>query len=65
MKKNNVFMLVLLVVLSVVLAACGTSEEKSSGSDGEKGYSKLLVGTEATFTPFSIDMICAKTFQQL
>jgi glutamine transport system substrate-binding protein len=52
MKKNNWFMLVLLVVLSVVLAACGASEDSSSGADGEQGYSKLLVGTEATFAPF-------------
>ena len=49
MKKNNVFMFVLLVVLSVVLAACGSSEENASG---DKNYSKLLIGTEATFAPF-------------
>ena len=51
MKKNNWFMLVLLVVISVVLAACG-SEDDSSSADGKKGYSKLKVGTEATFAPF-------------
>lgn len=49
MKKNKVFMFVLLVVLSVVLAACGSSEENASD---DKGYSKLLIGTEATFAPF-------------
>ncbi|AWE09315.1 basic amino acid ABC transporter substrate-binding protein [Lysinibacillus sp. 2017] len=52
MKKNNVFMLMLVLALSVVLAACGTSEDNTSGAEGDKGFSKLSVGTEATFAPF-------------
>ena len=51
-KKKNVFTLMLVLALSIVLAACGTSDDNSSGTEGDKGYSKLLVGTEATFAPF-------------
>lgn len=49
--KKTSFMMMLLLAFSIVLAACG-SEDSSSGTDGDKGYSKLLVGTEATFAPF-------------
>ena len=49
--KKTGFMMMLLLAFSIVLAACG-SEDSSSGTEGDKGYSKLLVGTEATFAPF-------------
>ena len=49
--KKTGFMMMLLLAFSIVLAACG-SEDSSSGAEGDKGYSKLLVGTEATFAPF-------------
>ncbi|MEK4627296.1 MAG: basic amino acid ABC transporter substrate-binding protein [Solibacillus sp.] len=52
MKKNNALMMMFVLVLSIVLAACGTSDDSSSGAEGENGYTKLLVGTEATFAPF-------------
>ncbi|MHC0038974.1 MetQ/NlpA family ABC transporter substrate-binding protein [Pseudoneobacillus sp. C159] len=38
------FSLVLMLVLSVALAACGTSEEKSEGKNGTAGTKKLVVG---------------------
>ena len=49
--KKTGFMMMLLLAFSIVLAACG-SDDSSSGTEGDKGYSKLLVGTEATFAPF-------------
>jgi D-methionine transport system substrate-binding protein len=38
------FSLVLMLVLAVALAACGTSEDKSEGQGGDVGAKKLVVG---------------------
>ncbi|MGN7477943.1 basic amino acid ABC transporter substrate-binding protein [Solibacillus silvestris] len=51
-KTNKMLAAMLLIALSVVLAACGTADEKTSSSTGDNKYAKLLVGTEATFAPF-------------
>lgn len=51
-KNNKMFTMMLLVALSIVLAACGTSDDNTSGADAEGKFAKLLVGTEATFAPF-------------
>ncbi|WP_342468713.1 basic amino acid ABC transporter substrate-binding protein [Ureibacillus sp. FSL K6-3587] len=55
-KRNHVFLLMLLMAFAFVLAACGAGDEKSSGNSdsGESGLKdkKILVGTEATFAPF-------------
>ena len=51
MKKSKLWMLTLILAVSAALAACG-SDDSSSGATGDGGYSKLLVGTEATFAPF-------------
>lgn len=52
-KKKNAFTMTLVLALSIVLAACGASDDdSSSGADGEKKFDKLLIGTEATFAPF-------------
>lgn len=49
------FTLMLVAALMLVLAACGSSDEGADSSvEGESGadFSKILVGTEATFAPF-------------
>lgn len=51
-KKRGVSML-LATTLTLMLAACGSSDEgKDTGVEGESGATVLTVGTEATFAPF-------------
>lgn len=49
--KKNIFSVMLLALVSIVLVACGSDESTNSGTEGD-GYTKLEVGTEATFAPF-------------
>lgn len=53
-KTKKFLITMLLMTLTIILAACGTSDDETSGSAtaGEGGGKKLLVGTEATFAPF-------------
>ncbi|MFY0744061.1 basic amino acid ABC transporter substrate-binding protein [Solibacillus sp. FSL W7-1472] len=53
-KTKKFFITMLLMALTIILAACGTADDETSGSatSGEGGGKKLLVGTEATFAPF-------------
>ncbi len=54
MKKGLLALLALLVLL--VLAACGSSEEGGSYSEGGEDSKKLVMGTSADFPPFeSVD----------
>lgn len=48
MKMKKVLSLVLVTVMAVSMAACGSKEEKKEESKGEK----LIVGTEAGFAPY-------------
>lgn len=54
-KQKFISVLILLMAVSMILAACGTGDSKSSsGSSGDSGDKKteLVGGTSATFAPF-------------
>lgn len=54
MKKNTFFkMLAPFAAATMILAACGSDKDSSTGASGEDGkITKIVAGTEATYAPF-------------
>lgn len=52
MKKKLVVLLACTMVITSVLAACGTKEQESSNVGADKSKEKIIVGTEAGFAPY-------------